>query len=79
MRLFREGFTFGSTGPGQGQGNRARDIGGMAGRGPPERTVDASPSYALIPKRCVEKVAGSDHRSYRVSTASSTQPKARHS
>ena len=49
VRLFREGFTFRSTGPGQGQGHRARDIGGMAGRGPPERTVDAPPSFASTP------------------------------
>ena len=35
-------------GPGQGQGHRARDIGGMAGRGPPERTGDASPSFAFF-------------------------------
>ena len=49
VRLFREGFTFRSTGPGQGQGNRARDIGSMAGRGPPERTVDASPSCLQDP------------------------------
>jgi len=55
VRLFREGFIFRSTGPGQGQGNRARDIGSMAGRGPPERTVDAPPSDAFF---CVVCVAG---------------------